>query len=61
MGLFDRVGRVIKSNLNAVVSAAEDPEKILEQTVEDMREDQVQLRQAVAQSIAAQKRIRATV
>ena len=57
MGLFDRVGRVIKSNLNAMVSAAEDPEKILEQTVEDMREDQIQLRQAVAQAIAAQKRL----
>ncbi|WP_299487900.1 PspA/IM30 family protein [Acaryochloris sp. IP29b_bin.137] len=57
MGLFDRVSRVVRSNLNAVVSSAEDPEKILEQTVEDMREDLVQLRQAVAQSIAAQKRL----
>lgn len=49
MGLFDRVSRVVRSNLNAVVSAAEDPEKILEQTVVDMQEDLVQLRQAVAQ------------
>ncbi|MGF1600850.1 MAG: PspA/IM30 family protein [Thermosynechococcaceae cyanobacterium] len=57
MGLFDRVSRVVRSNLNAVVSSAEDPEKILEQTVDDMREDLVQLRQAVAQSIASQKRL----
>ncbi len=57
MGLFDRVSRVIRSNLNSLVSAAEDPEKILEQTVTDMQEDLVQLRQAVAQSIAAQKRL----
>jgi phage shock protein A len=57
MGLFDRVSRVVRSNLNAVVSSAEDPEKILEQTVDDMKEDLVQLRQAVAQSIAAQKRL----
>ncbi|NCJ05720.1 PspA/IM30 family protein [Synechococcales cyanobacterium C] len=57
MGLFDRVSRVIRSNLNALVSSAEDPEKILEQTVNDMQEDQVQLRQAVAQAIAAQKRL----
>ncbi len=57
MGLFDRVSRVIRSNLNAVVSSAEDPEKILEQTVDDMKEDLVQLRQAVAQSIASQKRL----
>lgn len=57
MGLFDRVSRVVRSNLNAVVSSAEDPEKILEQTVNDMREDLVQFRQAVAQAIAAQKRL----
>jgi phage shock protein A len=57
MGLFDRVSRVVRSNLNAMVSSAEDPEKILEQTVEDMKEDLVQLRQAVAQSIASQKRL----
>jgi len=57
MGLFDRVNRLVRSNLNAVVSSAEDPEKILEQTVVDMQEDLVQLRQAVAQAIASQKRL----
>jgi phage shock protein A len=39
-----------------MVSKAEDPEKILEQTVIEMQEDLVQLRQAVAQAIASQKR-----
>ncbi|AXY67501.1 PspA/IM30 family protein [Thermosynechococcus sichuanensis E542] len=57
MGLLDRVGMVIRSNLNALVSAAEDPEKILEQTIIDMNADLVKLRQAVAQAIAAQKRL----
>jgi phage shock protein A len=57
MGLFDRVSRVVRSNLNAAVSSAEDPEKLLEQTVIDMQEDQVQLRQAVAQAMASQKRL----
>ena len=56
MGLFDRIGRVVRANLNDMVSKAEDPEKILEQTVIDMQEDLVQLRQAVAQAIASQKR-----
>ena len=56
MGLFDRVSRVVRSNLNAAVSAAEDPEKILEQALIDMQEDLIQLRQAVAQAIATQKR-----
>jgi len=56
MGLFDRLWRVIRANINSVVGAAEDPEKILEQAVMDMQEDLVQLRQAVAGAIAAQKR-----
>lgn len=56
MGLFDRINRVVRSNLNDLVSKAEDPEKILEQAVIDMQEDMVQLRQAVAQAIATEKR-----
>lgn len=56
MGLFDRISRVIRANLNSLVGQAEDPEKILEQTVLDMQEDLIQLRQAVAQAIATQKR-----
>jgi len=56
MGLFDRVSRVVRSNLNAAVSAAEDPEKILDQSIIDMQEDLVQMRQAVAGAIASQKR-----
>ncbi|MDY6782843.1 MAG: PspA/IM30 family protein [Cyanobacteriota bacterium] len=56
MGLFDRLSRVVRANLNDMVSKAEDPEKVLEQAVIDMQENLVQLRQAVAQAIAAQKR-----
>jgi len=57
MGLLDRVSRVVRSNLNAAVSSAEDPEKILEQATIDMQEDLVQMRQAVAGAIASQKRV----
>ncbi|MGC9505190.1 PspA/IM30 family protein [Baaleninema sp.] len=56
MGLFDRISRVVRANLNDLVNKAEDPEKILEQSIIDMQEDLVQLRQAVAKSIAQQKR-----
>lgn len=56
MGLFDRVSRVVRANMNDLVSKAEDPEKILEQTIIDMSEDLVQMRQAVASAIASQKR-----
>ncbi|HLO50862.1 MAG TPA: PspA/IM30 family protein [Kamptonema sp.] len=56
MGLFDRISRVVRANLNEIVNKAEDPEKILEQSIMDMQEDLVQLRQAVAGAIATQKR-----
>jgi phage shock protein A len=56
MGLLDRISRVIRATLTGWVSDAEDPEKILEQAVADMQEDLIQIRQAVAQAIATQKR-----
>lgn len=56
MGLFDRIRRVVSANLNDLVNKAEDPEKMLEQAILEMQEDLVQLRQGVAQAIAAQKR-----
>jgi phage shock protein A len=55
MGLLDRLSRVVRANLNDLVSKAEDPEKILEQAVNDMQEDLIQLRQAVARAIAEQR------
>lgn len=56
MGLVDRILRLIRANLNDLLGQAEDPEKILEQAVEDMQQDLIQLRQAVASAIASQKR-----
>ena len=58
MGLFDRISRVVRANVNDLVSKAEDPEKMLEQALVDMNEDLVQLRQAVAKAIAAERRSR---
>ena len=57
MGLFDRLSRLLRANLNAFVSDAEDPIKILDQSVADMQDDLVKLRQAVAMAIASQKRL----
>ncbi len=47
---------IIRSFFNDLVNKAEDPEKILEQSVNDMQDELVQMRQAVAQAIAAMKR-----
>jgi len=56
MGLFERIIRVTKANLNDMISEAEDPEKVLEQSIIKMQENLVQFRQAVAQAIVTQKR-----
>jgi phage shock protein A len=56
MGLFDRVWRAVRANLNHLIGQLEDPEKILEQAVLDMQDELITLRQAVAQAIATQKR-----
>lgn len=56
MNIFTRIWDLIRANLNFMVSQAEDPEKILEQAVQDMQEELVRMRQAVAQAIATQKR-----
>ena len=57
MGLLDRLSRLIRANLNAFVNEVEDPITILDQSVADMQEDLVKLRQAVATAIASQKRL----
>ncbi|WP_016950044.1 PspA/IM30 family protein [Anabaena sp. PCC 7108] len=56
MEVMKRILRVIRANFNSLVSGAEDPEKILEQTFLKMQENLVQLRQGVAGAIATQKR-----
>lgn len=37
MNLFDRFTRVAKSNLNGILKQLEDPEKIMNQALEDMQ------------------------
>ncbi|HZG39728.1 MAG TPA: PspA/IM30 family protein [Nodosilinea sp.] len=56
MGLLDRVWRALRANFSSAISQAEDPEKVLEQAMTDMQSNLIQLRQAVAQAIATQKR-----
>ncbi|KAA8494014.1 putative membrane-associated 30 kDa protein, chloroplastic [Porphyridium purpureum] len=56
MNLFDRFFRVVRSVLNRVVGNFEDPEKIIIQTMTDMQNDLVKVRQVYAQVAAAAKR-----
>ncbi|MEP0856043.1 PspA/IM30 family protein [Trichocoleus sp. DQ-U1] len=55
MGLFERISLNARANLNDALNKARDPEKILEQSIIDMQQGVVQLRQEVATAIAAQK------
>ncbi|MBL8600763.1 MAG: PspA/IM30 family protein [Myxococcales bacterium] len=55
MGLIDRLGRAFKSNVNALIDKAEDPGKILAQTIDDMSEELKKARQEVVSSLASVK------
>ena len=57
MGIFDRIAMVLKSNINDLISKAEDPEKMLNQIMEDMERDHMEIKTAVAQSIATEKQL----
>jgi len=57
MNLFDRFSRVAKSNLNNILKNLEDPEKIMNQAVEDMQADLVKIRQSYAEVTATQRRL----
>jgi phage shock protein A len=59
MGIFGRLGTVIKSNLNDLISRAEDPEKMLNQILIDMKEQLVEAKKQVAVVIADEKRLKA--
>ena len=38
MGIFDRMGKVISSNVNALLEKAEDPRKNIDLIVEEMKD-----------------------
>jgi phage shock protein A len=61
MGIFDRLTRLIRSNINDLIARAENPEKMLVQVIEDMRKQLAQAKQEVAVAIADERKLRAQV
>ena len=57
MGIFDKVKRVVKSNINQIIHKAESPEKMLNQLVMDMNTQLVNSKRSVATAIADAKRL----
>jgi phage shock protein A len=58
MGIFDRMGRVISSNVNTLLDKAEDPKKLLELNVNEMDEQVKRAQEEVISAVAAEKQLR---
>jgi phage shock protein A len=58
MGIFDRMGKVIQSNLNSLLDKAEDDKKLIELNLEEMDEQIKAGHQEVVQAVAAEKQLR---
>ncbi len=57
MGLFDRLSTLIRSNINDLISRAENPEKMLNQLIGDMKGQLAKAKQQVASAIADEKKL----
>ena len=61
MGIFQRLATLIKANINALIGRAEDPEKVLDQLLVEMRGQLAKTKQEVAAAIADEKKLQAQV
>ena len=61
MGIFDRLSTLIRSNISDLIARAENPEKMLNQLIVDMRSQLAKAKQQVAGAIADEKRLAAQV
>ncbi len=58
MGIFDRMGKVIQSNLNALLDKAQDERKLVLLNLDEMDEQIKGGHQEVVQAVAAEKQLR---
>ena len=52
MSIFDRLSRLLRANVNDMISRAEDPAKIIDQALRDMRAAYSDARSEVADAMA---------
>src|SRR5690554_4316733 len=57
MNILERIGTILRANINDLLTRAEDPEKIINQTLIDMRQAQYEARMEVARAIAEGKKL----
>ena len=58
MGIFSRLSTLIKSNVNDIISKSEDPEKMLNQIILDMRDQLAKAKREVASAIADERKLK---
>jgi phage shock protein A len=61
MGIFQKFSTVIKSNINDLISRAENPEKMLNQIILDMRDQLAKAKREVAAAIADERKLKSQV
>lgn len=61
MGILDRFVTIMKSNINAVLDKCEDPAKMIDQTLLDLREDLAEVKKETAGVMADAKRAQRAV
>lgn len=54
MGMVSRFKDIMESNINAILDKAEDPEKMIDQTLRNLREDFAKVKKETAQVMAAE-------
>jgi phage shock protein A len=59
MGIFDRLSTLFRSNINDLIARAENPEKMLNQLIVDMKTQLAKAKQEAASAIADEKRLQA--
>src|SRR4051794_9733610 len=57
MGIFDRLSTMVRSNINDLISRAENPEKMLNQLIVEMKTQLSKAKQQVASAIADEKKL----
>ena len=59
MGIWQKLSTLLRSNINDAIARAENPEKMLNQVLIDMREQLARAKQEVAVAIADERKLRA--
>lgn len=61
MSIFQKLSTLFRSNINDLIARAEDPEKMLNQIILDMRDQLAKAKREVAGAIADERKLRAQV